>query len=424
MEMLGPTDGNLDRSNQVVELSAAPSLLGEGSSPQAALAHYHRSAKTMKNRSFFAVSLLVSVTLNAQTNVRVDMQRQEWNENLADIRLQFNSEADRRYLIEVSQDLFHWESHYLAPFEPCAEGYWIRQLEMTNPYTPKAEFYRVSKLPWRFQTIDDSGDWIGDLFLASNGSEAFLVYQNRDTNTLLHSVSDQNGRFGPPSVIGSTCAVGEPGFWDNSGFDEVTLLHYGGVLYLVCTDDIAKKVIILRKQGNSTEWTRYEISGVIDAHYWAFPKFAISSSGILGVAYRSNEGTMFSYANHSTPELWSTVLVTSDTPDSSSNLKTKFSTESHANIFIKYCGSFLVATEDGSVSSESYPGAPPNDLSPEEMESIESTTRNETVSNHVRLQDDRIVIALTNARRVIVAVENEESEQAGGAKALPRAGHP
>jgi hypothetical protein len=360
----------------------------------------------MKTRSFFALSLLLSVTLNAQTNVRIEMQRQEFDENLTDIRLNFNSEPHRRYLIQVSEDLSNWESHYLAPFEPSEEGYWVRQLDMSNPYTPRAEFYRVSQLPWRFQTIDDSDDKIGDLFLASNGSEAYMVYQNRDTNKLLYSVSNQDGSFSPPSVIQSTGAVDEPSFWDNSGFADVTLAHYGTALYLVCTDDIAKKVIILRKQDNSTEWTRHEISEVIDAHYWAFPKFAISSTGILGVAYRSNEGTMFSYAGHATPEIWRTVLVTSYTPNSSSNFEAKFSTESNANVYIRYHGSFCVATEDGSVSSEPYPDDPPSDLSLEEMESIKSTTRYETLSNHVRLRDGRIVIALTKARRVVIAVEN------------------
>ena len=360
----------------------------------------------MKTHTFIALSLFLSVTLNAQTDVRIEAQRQEWNTDLTDIHLHFNSEAHRRYLIEVSGDLSLWEPHYLTPFEPTAEGCWVRQLDMSNPYTPKAEFYRVSQIPWSFQKLDNSGDWIGDSFLASNDSQTFVVYQNRDTNTLLYSESDQNGSFGAPSLIESTGAVDEPGFWDNSGFSDITLLHYGTVLYLVCTDDIAKKVILLRKEDNSPNWTRHEISEVINAHFWAFPKFAISSTGILGVAYRGNQGTVFSYANYATPEDWRTVHLSSNTPSSSFNFKAKFSTDSDANIFILYYGSFRVATEDGSVSSESYPDDPPSDLSPEEMESIESTTRNETLSNHVRLSDGRLVIALTNARRFIIAVED------------------
>jgi hypothetical protein len=360
----------------------------------------------MKTHTFIALSLFLSVTLNAQTDVRIEAQRQEWNTDLTDIHLHFNSEAHRRYLIEVSGDLSLWEPHYLTPFEPSVEGCWVRQLDMSNPYTPKAEFYRVSQIPWSFQKLDNSGDWIGDSFLASNDSQTFVVYQNRDTNTLLYSESDQNGSFGAPSLIESTGSVDEPGFWDNSGFSDITLLHYGTVLYLVCTDDIAKKVILLRKEDNSPNWTRHEISEVINAHFWAFPKFAISSTGILGVAYRGNQGTVFSYANYATPEDWRTVHLTSNTPSSSFNFKAKFSTDSDANIFILYYGSFRVATEDGSVSSESYPDDPPSDLSPEEMESIESTTRNETLSNHVRLSDGRLVIALTNARRFIIAVED------------------
>lgn len=355
----------------------------------------------------FALGLLLSATLGAQTDVRVEMQRQEGDVNFTDIRVHFDSEAHRRYIIEVSGDLSLWEPHYLAPFEPSAEGYWVRQLDMSNPYTPKSEFYRASQLPWSFQMIDNSGDWIGDLSLASNGSRVFVIYQNRETNALHYSESDQDGVFGTPSVIQSTGAVDAPGFWDNSGFSDVTLLHYGTVLYLVCTDDIAKKVIMLRKDDNSQVWTRSEISGVIDAHVWAFPKFAISPTGILGVAYAGNEGTLFSYADHAAPVDWRSVLITTAKPNSSFNFKAKFTAGSQANVFINYEGGFRVSTDDGSVSTEDYPEDPPPDLSPEELENMASANRNETQSNAIRLPDDRLVMALSNAWRVIVAIEDQ-----------------
>jgi len=233
-----------------------------------------------------------------------------------------------------------------------------------------------------------------------------LVYQNRDTNTLFYSKSDQSGNFQAPSVIASTGAIDEPGFWDNSGFADVTVAHYGTVLYVVCTDDIAQKVILLRKNDDSSEWIRHEVSEVIDAHFWAYPKFAISSTGVLGIAYRNNEGTIFSYAQNVTPEQWHSVLVTSDTPNSSQNIKTVFSTATDAHVYVKYGGSFGISTTDNAVTNESYPIEPPSGLSPEEIQSVASTTRNETQSNHIRLQNGRLVIALTNARRVIVAVED------------------
>ncbi len=343
---------------------------------------------------------------HAQSNMVIKTSPEEWNKNFVDVRLWFDANSNRRYVIDRSEDLADWESHYLSPFEYTEEGYWVRQLDLSNPYTPPKEYYKVIRLPWTFQTVDNSGDWIGDMQLTSNGSELFLVYQNRDSNTLFLSQSDHTGIFQSPELIESTGATDGGSHWDNSGFSDVTIVHYGSALYLVCTDEIAQKVILLIKGDHSSGWIRHEITGVIERFYWAFPKFSISSSGILGVAHNTNEGVAFSYANHSTPDFWQSVVVTTNTTSCSPFVKTTFSTPTEANIYVEYSGSFQVSTTDGSVSSELYPDDPPSDLTQDELESIGTTSRNETASNHVRLPDGRLVLGLTNARRVVIAVED------------------
>jgi len=363
--------------------------------------------KTLIHVSLYFTLAYLTLAANAQSNLVIKTSPEEWSNNFVDVRLEFDSDSNRRYMIERSVDLADWEPHYLSPFEYTEEGYWVRQLDLSNPYTPSVEFYKVDRLPWTFQTLDNSGDWIGDMHLTSNGSVAFLVYQNRDSNTLFLSQSDQGGYFQDPEVIASTGAVDEGSYWDNSGFSDITIAHYGPVLYLVCTDDISRKVILLRKNDDSSDWICHEISEVIDEYFWAFPKFSISSAGVLGVACRNNEGTTFSYANHSTPEHWQSVVVTTDKPSSSRYIKTTFSTPINAHVYVKYAGSFKISTADGSVTSESYPSDSPSDLTTEETGSIESIYRYEGLSNHVRLPDGRIVVGLSDARRVIMAVEEQ-----------------
>jgi hypothetical protein len=360
--------------------------------------------RKMKTYPLFTTSLLILASLNAQTNLRVETERQEWNKDLTDIRLEFDSDASRRYLIEVSDDLTLWEPHYLAPFEFSEEGYWVRQLDSSNPYTPRMEFYKITRLPWTFQTIVKSDDWLGNVSLSSSGDSAQLVYQNRETNELYLTESNPNGVFPAPVVIASTGAVDEPGFWDNSGYSEVTLSHYSGRTFIACTDFIDKKVIILWKDDLSSAWNRHEISDVIENHYWAFPKFSISSSGILGVAYAANSGTVFAFADHSSPESWTSVLVTNSTPNNSASMDMVYSSDTEAHVYIKYGGSFMISTETSAVTSEAFPTPEPSDLTEEESKKINSAYRSESVS-YTRLSDDRILIVLSSSGRIIAAVE-------------------
>jgi len=358
----------------------------------------------MKTYALVTSSLLILASLNAQTNLRVEPQRQEWNEDLTNICLEFDSDSSRRYLIEVSDGLSLWEPHGLTPFEFSEEGYLVRQLDSSNPYTPRTEFYRVSRLPWTYQTIIDSEDWLGNVSLSASDNSALLVYQNRDTNELYFTESNENGVFPAPLVIASTGEVDEPGFWDNSGFAEVTLVHYNNRIYITCTDFIEKKVIILWKDDLSSEWNRHAISGIIENHYWAFPKFSISSSGMLGLAYAANSGTVFSFADHSSPEDWTSVSVTNSKPNNSASIDTVFSSDTEAHVYIKYGGSYKISTETSAVTSEPFPSLEPSDLTEEETEKIDSAYRSESASN-VRLSDDRILIVLSSSGRIIAAVE-------------------
>ncbi len=360
----------------------------------------------MKICAYLTAGLLVVVALQAQTNLRVETQRLEWNENYSNVRLKFDSEPNRRFLIEVSQDLNHWQPHYLAPFAYAEEGYVVRTMDHSNPYTPKSEFYRVTRIPWLFQTVISSNDWIGDVSLAGNGSLGFLVFQNRDANELYYTKSDTNGFFNTPELIATTGAENEPGFWNNSGFSDLTLHHYDETLYIVCTDFIAKKVVLLWKDMDQGEWNRHEISEVITSHFWAFPQFTISESGILGVAFADDSGTVFAYANSVSPAQWNSVLVTGSKPDNRQSIRVAFSSATDAHVFVRYSGSFKIDTQSDSVVTASFPSDPPSDLTENEIDRISQTYRSETPSEHIRLSDGRILFVLGSSGRIIIAVED------------------
>lgn len=361
----------------------------------------------MKTTLLVILSVFVFPLVWGQGNLEIRTHLQEWNDSLFDIWLEFDSDSDRRYLIQSSNDLNEWGIHYLSPFEYSRDGYWVRQVDRDNPFDSNREFFRVYRLPWSFQVIVESEDWIGDLSLAGSGDGAFLVFQNRETNELCYTKSDLNGHFEPAVVIAATGAIDEGSIWDNSGFAEVSLLYYNETLFLVCTDSIAQKVVLLWKSEDSVEWNRHEISEAIDVSAWAFPKFSISDTGVLGVAYASDSGTVFSYASSLSPTVWNMILVTTDKPNSSNSIKTAFGEGSDAHVYVRNSGSFVVNMVTDTVTAGVFPDDPVSDLSEEEIEKIGFTYRYETVSKHVRLNDGRILFGLSHSSRIVIAVEDE-----------------
>ena len=347
----------------------------------------------MKSLSFLLFSLVGITPLSAQSNLRVEAQRQEWNQDLTNVRLEFDSDASGRYLIEVSDDLLRWEPHHGVPFQFSEEGYLVRQLDASNPYTPKVEFYRVTRLPWTYQTIANSGS-IRDVSLSLSANTAFLAYRNNNTDELFFTESDEGGVFSEPSVITS-----------GPLFKGVTLSNYDGWVYIVCTNYSEKRVVVFWKEADSEVWNQHRISEIIDNHFWSFPKFSISNSGILGVAYANNAGTVFAFASHSSPNSWTQVFLTTSKPFDRSSIETTFSSNAEAHVYIPF-GSYKIDTETTVVTSETFPNPEPSDLTEEEEEKIDSAYRSESVF-HTRLSDGRILLILSDGGRVISAVEEK-----------------
>lgn len=339
----------------------------------------------------------------AQPDVSIEMSPQEGLPAYWNIKLQFVADADRRYLIETSADLRDWTPHYLCPFEPSDEGYWVRQSEAA--YFPTAEFYRVSALPWRFQTLVSYRSWIGDVVLSTDGSgEADLIFQDRRENKLYHSRMLTSGRFSPPAEIASTGLVDEPDFWDNSGYSEISMLHYAGDAFLVCTDAKEQRLLLMHKRAGSDAWTSHYISDVLPNYFWAFPKLAVSSAGRLGVAYSGNGGTKFLFADAADPTTWTNLDVTNLAASSSAGLQLMFE-GSLAHVSLQGHGNFRISPTEGTAVAAPYPQSPASDLTPSDVERIAKMHRAETPSNHIRLSDGRLVIALSNGNRLLVAVE-------------------
>ena len=211
--------------------------------------------------------------------------------------------VDRRYIVQVSRDLDKWEDHYLSPFKDKGEGLKVRQL---GEYAPEREYYRVGVLPWTFQSVDTSGDWIGNTSMSRlpEGGTAF-VFQNRDKNELYYGEVTADSETPEIARIVGTGVEDEPGHWDNSGYTDVTLqIDPSGSPWIVCMDDHAEEMILLRKRPDTGGWKRTVILSGLDSPYWAFPKFAISQQGRMGIVYRGNDGSYLALSSISSPAVW------------------------------------------------------------------------------------------------------------------------
>jgi hypothetical protein len=231
-----------------------------------------------------------------------------------ELGLWFDTSHERRYIVEVSPDLQSWEEHYLSPFKDQGEGLKVRQV---GEYAPLSEYYRLAVLPWRFQSLDASGDWIGDVSmgLMPDGRTAF-VYQNRNRNKLYYCEAPGDGGTPEPEGILGTHAEDEPGFWDNNGYTDVTLqVSAAGIPHVVCRDHVVNEVILLWRPAGSPVWERRLIRSGLLRPFWAFPKFAISPQGVLGVVYAGDDGSYFARASIATPDVWEHRKITSSLPN-------------------------------------------------------------------------------------------------------------
>lgn len=259
----------------------------------------------------------------------------------------FESSVERRYIVQVSPELGKWEDHYLSPFKDNGDGLKVRQL---GEYGPSSEFYRVGVLPWRFQSLDTSLDWIGNVSMSRlpDGQPAF-VYQNRDRNELYYGEVQVGG--GPPLIsrVAGTDVEDEPGFWDNSGYTDVTLqIDAAGAPYIVCMDDHAEEMILLRRRADAAGWQRTVILSGLSTPYWAFPKFAISPQGRMGIVYRGDDGSYFALSSIGNPLVWSHRKISNESAHSAHETGIVFNDADDA--IVQAYGSFFIDCSSGVIS--------------------------------------------------------------------------
>ncbi len=219
------------------------------------------------------------------------------------VRLHFDFDPKRRYIVEHSPDLKTWAPHWNAPFKERGGGIEIRQL---NEYSPPAEYYRLSVFPWTFRSVDTGGDWFGDfsMDLLPDGRVAF-VFQNRTKNELRYGEILADGSLSPMEKISGTGLEDTPGWWDNSGYHDVTFQAApGGIPYIVCMDTASGELICLWKPSGASVWSRHIICSDISSPHWAFPKFAFSPQGTMGVVYSNADGSYLASASAASPTNW------------------------------------------------------------------------------------------------------------------------
>jgi len=310
----------------------------------------------MKKQLILFFGIFPLFALSAQKKIDIDIVPQEGLEHLLNIELQFESTLEDRYLVEVSKDLSEWNEHYLSPFAFSEEGHWVRQLDTTNPYTPTSEFYRVSRLEWKFLPVFHSDDWIGDLSMTHSGEKALFVFQNRVTNTLYYSELYSNGEISTPEIVANTGIEDEPGHWDNSGFSNISLHHTGESTVIICVSDTDERILCFKRRNDST-WEKFYVTDVLDAHFWSNPVSCVDSSGNIAVGFLAyGIGVYACWADVGNLDNWNSTKLSDDPAPYQRNTSIAFA--ANGDLLVRFGASYRLEFEAPvNVSSAYIPGA-------------------------------------------------------------------
>ncbi len=220
--------------------------------------------------------------------------------------LTFATHEMRRYILESSLDLATWDQWHFSPLVPQSGG--VSRFSLVSPSRPK-QFFRVSVLPWDFQPVVRTNNWLGDVSLAMTPQgNLLIVYQDRDANELRLIERTPDGLLSSPSLVATTGMIDEPDFWDNSGYSDVTLqLSADGTRFIVCRDQVAESLVCFWKRQEDAQWQRHEVTGPL--WRWPYPRFNISPDGTLGVLYHDAGDAFLTWAASSAPTQWETLKV-------------------------------------------------------------------------------------------------------------------
>lgn len=311
----------------------------------------------------------------------------------------------RRYLLEQSENLKDWDLALESPLVHNRDAFY--RIWTTPNYDPldSPVFFRVSELPWSFSILSSNHDSIEDLSVTTDGDVAFTVFTERQGN-IYFAKSDSLGRFQPPTILPLEDSPNGGFPYYSSRYSEISVKYWDGQLFLVCSDMSHRKVILFFGNEKSVEWERVEISGIHSSNYFSFPNFVISKNGIFIVVYRSENGTILSYADHASSNDWNTIKISPAIPEKNSDLAISSEISGKVFIEIKGDGVYEFSTDEYSILKSDLEDIHFSDLNQEELMSIQKIKKPyEFTSNPIKIGDQKILILLSEGIGVYSALK-------------------
>lgn len=232
-----------------------------------------------------ALFVLTASNISAKT-----IQIQTWIDEFKNFRFDFSHDPTCRYTMEISSDLTTWEEHWVSPVEIAdneGDGYSSGGIGNRT-----REFMRLRSIPWKFEPVISSTDWLGDFRTAFTGEGSQMVlFQNRVENTLFLTKYDDIDGWSEPEPVVSTGVPDEPSHWDNNGYHgvEFHVLSDNSEL-ITCVDQYNGEVICLSRSSSESEWTRHTIASGFSVAAWVSVGSAVSNGGTIAITYGDAAG--------------------------------------------------------------------------------------------------------------------------------------
>lgn len=213
-----------------------------------------------------------------------------WLDEYQNFRFRFEHDPMRRFTIEESSDLATWSEHWVSPAKSADDegsGYTTGGIGTRTSY-----FLRFRQLPWLFEPVTSSADWLGDFRVRfKQDGTLVLLYQNRTTNTLYITNREDPGTWSDGELVATTGVPDFPSFWDNNGYHGVQFFILpDGTYLLTCVDQYNGEIICLSRASDESEWARHSIASGFSVPAWVMTTSAVSTDGTLGIAYADGDG--------------------------------------------------------------------------------------------------------------------------------------
>jgi len=277
-----------------------------------------------------------------------------WLDDYTNFRFSFHHDPVRRFTLEESSDLMSWGEHWISPVkitDDDGSGYSAGTIEGKARY-----FIRLKQLPWLFDPVIASSDWLGEFAVAFQPDGKMLfAFQNRTTNSLFLTRQKENGGWDIPELVARTGVDDEPGHYDNNGYRDVRLFVLSnGAILMVCKDEYNGEVICLKRLPNESEWTRHIVSSGLNISIWSGLASALSDDETLAIVFGGSSGSFLYTASAANPHSGSTISISPSLPNGESAVS--FSDSKHVLIQMGAEVNVSVDLLSGDVGARNIPG--------------------------------------------------------------------